>query len=247
MANPAILMNNIVVKRGARDVLQQLNLSVRSGQVYALLGGNGAGKSTTLFALLGLLPTAQGSIEVNGIKLDADAQAARNEIAYLPETVALYDHLSARENIAYFLSLAGQTRTRQEIEDALGQVHLKPSAWDQRVEAFSKGMRQKAAIALALLRKTPILLLDEPTTGLDPNATADFNALLGHLKARSVTVLMVTHDLLGACDVADTIGLMIDGQIAHTWHAGSALTRFDLTEIHAAVSGKARQSAFSSS
>jgi ABC-2 type transport system ATP-binding protein len=230
-------LTNLVVKRGDRLVLEGLTLSVAPGKVYALLGGNGAGKSTALFATFGLLPIVSGQVIVDGHNPATAPDAVRAAVAYLPETVALYEHLSARENVDYFLSLAGQARTITQIDEAFNKVRLAPSAWDQRLGAFSKGMRQKTAIALALLRQAPVLLLDEPTTGLDPNATGDFQALLFDLKAAGVAVLMVTHDLLGACDVADTIGLMVGGKLAAQWQASDAIPRFDLSALHSALSG----------
>jgi ABC-2 type transport system ATP-binding protein len=152
----------------------------------------------------------------------------------LPETVALYEHMTARENVEYFLSLAGQSRPRAQIKEAFNQVRLAAASHDQRLGSFSKGMRQKTAIALALLRETPVLLLDEPTTGLDPQATQDFHALLLDLKASGVAILMVTHDLLGAVEVADTIGLMIEGRLASQWQAQGTNPRFDLQALYGA-------------
>jgi ABC-2 type transport system ATP-binding protein len=234
MAAEGLSLKDLVVKRGDRVVLDGLTLHVPAGQIYALLGGNGAGKSTALFATLGLLPVASGHVLVDGKDPATQPDAARAAIAYLPETVALYEHLTARENVGYFLSLAGQSRTQAQIAEAFDQVRLAAAAHDQRLGSFSKGMRQKTAIALALLRQTPVLLLDEPTTGLDPHATQDFQSLLLDLKASGVATLMVTHDLLGAVEVADTIGLMIEGKLAEPWQAQSTNPRFDLQTLYGA-------------
>lgn len=231
-----IEIDKLVVERGDRRILDGLSLSVPAGSVYALLGGNGAGKSTTLFAILGLLKPSTGTVRVAGRDPSAELDAVRERVAYLPENVALYEHLSARENVSYFLGLAGQRRTRLEIEEAFQCVRLDASAWDRRLGAFSKGMRQKTAIALAFLRKTPVLLLDEPTSGLDPAASADFHALLGDLKSRGVAVLMVTHDLLGAADSADAIGLIDHGRLDHQWTVGAG--KYDLRAMHDAFSGR---------
>jgi ABC-2 type transport system ATP-binding protein len=142
-----------------------------------------------------------------------EAEAARHKIAYLPENVALYEHLTARENVDYFLALAGETHSSEEIEAAFDAAGLQAKARSRTLSGFSKGMRQKVAIALAVVRQVPVLLLDEPTSGLDPRATADFNALLATLKARGTAILMVTHDLLGAADCADRIGFLDAGRI----------------------------------
>lgn len=237
MAGNGIVLEGLVVERGGRRVLDGLSLCVAPGSVYALLGGNGAGKSTALFAILGLLAPSAGTVRVDGKSPAQDGDAVRAATAYLAENIALYEHLSARENAAYFLSLAGHKRTRAQIEEAFVSVRLDASAWDKRLSTFSKGMRQKTAIALALLRKTPILLLDEPTSGLDPTASLDFHALLGDLKGRGVAVLMVTHDLLGAIDSADAIGLLNRGRIAQEWRERPGA--YDLTALHRAFSGQA--------
>lgn len=216
MANPVepvIAIDALVLARGGRRVLNGLTLAVAPGEIYALLGGNGAGKSTTLAALLGFLAPDSGSLRVNGVNPATQPEAARRQIAYLPENVALYEHLSADENLDYFLTLAGAPCSESERAAAYAAVGLQADARSRRTSGFSKGMRQKVAIALAVLRKVPVLLLDEPSSGLDPKATADFNALLQQLRARGTTILMVTHDLLGAADCADRIGFLDRGHL----------------------------------
>ena len=236
--DPAIVIRDVHHRYGSRDVLRGIDLQVAPGQIYALLGGNGAGKSTTLNALLGFIKPAAGSVRVCGIDPAAAPAEARAKLAYVPESVALYDHLSARENIDYFLALASAERGRDMVIDpALEAVGLPRHAWDKRVGGFSKGMRQKVAIALALARHVPVLLLDEPTSGLDPQATIEFNALLATARARDVAILMVTHDLLSAVDIADRIGFLADGRIEEERVAGTGGERFDLNALHARYAG----------
>ncbi len=235
-----LAISDLVVTRGERRVLDGLSLSIGAGEIYALLGGNGAGKSTTLYAILGFLTRASGTLSVAGADPASNPDAVRAKVAYLPENVALYDHLSARENVEYFLKLAASPRSRAETDAAFESVGLAASAWDARAGSFSKGMRQKTAIALALLRQTPLLLLDEPTSGLDPAASADFHTLLGALSARGVAVLMVTHDLLGAADTASRIGLIQAGRIAREWTASATEPRFDLNALHDGFAQSAR-------
>lgn len=211
--SPVIIISELQITRGGTRVLDALSLSVGAGEAYALLGGNGAGKSTTLSALLGLLRPENGRLEVAGIDPVAAPEAARRRIAYLPENVALYEVLTAYENIAYFMALAGNEPDRAAMDRALDAAGLQPEARDRRVGSYSKGMRQKVATAMAVLREVPVLLLDEPTSGLDPRATADFNALVSRLKQRGTAILMVTHDLLGAADCADRIGFLAHGRI----------------------------------
>jgi len=229
-------LRGVSVAFAARPVLAGLDLQVEPGCIYALLGGNGAGKSTTLSVLLGFLRPDAGEVRVAGITPWQAPDQARAQLAYLPENVALYEHLSALENADYLLSLAGRRHDRDAIAEALRAAGLQEAAWTQRLAGFSKGMRQKVAIAIALMREVPLLLLDEPTSGLDPGASADFHALLESVRARGTTVLMVTHDLMGAVDVADRIGVLDHGRIVHEVERAG----FDLKALHAHFSGQAR-------
>lgn len=212
-AATTLSIESVTIERSGRVIVHDLSLKVAAGEIFALLGGNGAGKSTTLAAIMGFLTPSAGAIAVAGSDPSAEPERARQKIAYLPENVALYDHLSAIENIAYFMALAGTEPPRAAISTALLDAGLAADAHDRRVTAFSKGMRQKVAIALALLREAPLLLLDEPTSGLDPRATADFTALLRSMRERGRAILMVTHDLLGAADCADRIGFLDAGRL----------------------------------
>ena len=244
-AGVAISASGLRVDRGTRTVLHGVDLEVRHGEVFALLGGNGAGKSTLLHALLGFLPRRAGTLGVCGLDPATQADEVRARIAYVPENVALYEHLDAHENIAYFLDLAGldiagldiagTRRSRAEVDAMLDDVGLAAGARGTQVGTHSKGMRQKVAIALALLRRAPVLLLDEPTSGLDPVATADFHRLLATVRTRGVAVLMVTHDLLGAVDVADQVGVLVDGRIATRSAASDDAERFDLRALQRAL------------
>lgn len=232
MTDAPVSIRSLGLAYGAKRVLDGLDLEVPAGSITALLGGNGAGKSTTLAALLGFERADAGTIAVCGIDPGANPDAARRRIAYLPENVALYDHLSAVENADYLLALSGERHDRAAIADALAAAGLQADAWDRRLGGFSKGMRQKVAIAVALVRAVPVLLLDEPTSGLDPRATADFNALLLTVRDRGTAVLMVTHDLLSAADVADRIAFLEHGRVTHEVTA-SGPHRFDVRALHA--------------
>jgi ABC-2 type transport system ATP-binding protein len=216
---------------GQRTVLRALDLTVGVGEIFALLGANGAGKSTTLALFLGFLRPSQGEVCVDGVSVLADPVLARSKIAYIPENVALYDQLSARENLAYFLSLAHQAKSAGAIEQALSAAGLPETDHGRRLAGFSKGMRQKVAIALALAREVPALLLDEPCSGLDPQATAEFNRLLLELRSRGLAVLLVSHDLLAAAQVADRIGFMQSGRLVNTV-AAQGSERFDVRSLH---------------
>ncbi len=242
MSDPVLEADGVSVMRGAERVLTDVSFQVQAGEVFALLGGNGAGKSTTLLTFLGFLTPVSGQARVMGTPVAQDIAGVRGRSAYLPEAAALYPHLSARENLSYFLALAGLTRSAQDMEAALDRVSLQAKARDQRMETYSKGMRQKTAIALALLRHVPILFLDEPTSGLDPLAIDEFNGLIRDLAAEGTTVLMVTHDVYGACQVADRIGLLKDGGLVGLFEARNAKagseSRIDTEAVHRAFAAR---------
>jgi len=228
---PVLEASKVTAGYGNKTILRQLDLHIHAGEIYALLGANGAGKTTTLSVFLGFVTPTSGTVRVAGIDPVTDPAKARQQLAYIPENVALYEYLSARENMAYLLDLAGQNSGQIEIDKALSAAGLDNSAFDRRVSGFSKGMRQKVAIALALARKVPALLLDEPTSGLDPQATTEFNRLLGLLRSEGVAVLMVTHDLLSAADIADRIGFLEAGQLLEEV-AAAGEDRFDVRALH---------------
>ena len=231
----------LCIVRAGKQVLSGITFSVDTGEVYALLGGNGAGKSTTLLSLLGFLPPASGHVRVNDKDVNADIALARKVIAYLPESASLYGHLNAYENIRYFLQLAGACALQDNIDAALDQVSLTPEARPCKLRDYSKGMRQKVAIALAILRDTDILLLDEPTSGLDPGAIDEFHQIVRDLADQGKAILMVTHDVYGACQVADKIGLLRNGALVGEF-AAAGEGSIDTETVHRAFSSPATPS-----
>jgi len=235
---PALRVVQLQVSRGGHPVLSDLSFDVAPGEIFALIGGNGAGKSTTLLCCLGLLQADSGRVEINGACVATDPERARASTAYLSENAMLYDHLSARENLYYFLRLAGMQPDDAAIDGALTTAGLQRDAWERRTTGFSKGMRQKVAIALALLRRTPLLLLDEPTSGLDPLAIEDFNHLLLQLRDQGVAILMVTHDLPSACEVASRVVLLREGRLVASFTADTA-DGIELPAVKRAFAGAA--------
>lgn len=232
MTSPLEARSLSLVREG-NPVLDGVSFSVARGEIFALLGGNGAGKSSTLLTFLGFLTPSGGEVLVNGKSVGSDVAAARSSIAYLPEAASLYGHMTAYENLDYFLDLAGKSAGGADIDAALSRVALPEEARMRRLQSYSKGMRQKTAIALALLRETPILLLDEPTSGLDPVAIDEFHDLVKALAEGGQTILMVTHDVYGACQVADRVGLLRRGQLVGSFSAENG-ERIDTETVHAA-------------
>lgn len=230
--------DELAVTRGDKAVLKGLSFAVAAGEVFGLLGGNGVGKSTTLLSFLGFLHPVGGTVKVNGAPVPDNVIAARRAIAYLPESSSLYGHLNARENLRYFLSLAGSDTDEAALEAALDRVALHDDARARRLAEYSKGMCQKVAIALAILRDSDALLLDEPTSGLDPTAIDEFHGVVRGLADAGKSVLMVTHDVYGACQVADRIGLLRDGRLAGDFSAPAG-GRIDTEAVHRAFSTQA--------
>jgi ABC-2 type transport system ATP-binding protein len=211
----AMLKADKLSKRyGSRLALDHLDLSVGAGEIHCLLGANGAGKSTTIHLFLGFLEPTSGAAYVNGREVAGNLAAVRADLAYVPEQVNLYPMLTGLENLAYFSRLAGHAVGRTaELRDLFGQVGLDRNAADLRVAQYSKGMRQKVGLAIALTKGARALLLDEPLSGLDPQAANEFCVLLRRLADGGSAVLMATHDLFRAKLIGDRIGIMKAGRL----------------------------------
>jgi ABC-2 type transport system ATP-binding protein len=198
---------------GAATVLDGIDLRVGRGEVFAILGGNGAGKSTLLKLMLGLLQPQRGRIAIDGRDPARDAEGVRRSLAYVPESAAVYPHLSGVENIAYFLDLAGVRRSRAEIDIALDHVGLQTDARERRASGYSKGMRQKLVLALAMLRDVGLVLMDEPGSGLDPDADAQLAEAIVRLRSEGRSVVLVSHDLEAVTHLADRFVFLAHGRI----------------------------------
>lgn len=223
---------HLVKEHGTHRALDDVSFTVRPGEIFCLLGANGAGKSTTIKLFLGFLKPTSGSAEVDGISACERPQEVRRQLLYIPETVALYDELTGYENLDYFARLAAvEQRSPARLKEALRSAGLAPEAFGRRVGLYSKGMRQKVGIALAIVKEAKALLLDEPTSGLDPTASAEFHDLIVRQRDRGTAILMATHDLFRAREVATTIGLMQAGRLRRTLDA-STITANDLESLY---------------
>lgn len=207
-------------KYGTNVALNGLNLEIAPGEIFCLLGANGAGKSTTIKLFLNVIRPTSGRVSIDGIDPGEDASQARAILGYIPEQVSLYPRLSGLENLRYFASLAGELELdHNRLVEALGEAGLPKEAVNRRVMHYSKGMRQKVVIALALVRNIRGLLLDEPTSGLDPQAAHDFANILRRLAERNVAVLMASHDLHHARESSTRIGIMRKGVLVESFSA----------------------------
>lgn len=194
--------------------LDHLNLEVHPGEVYCLLGANGAGKTTTINLFLNFIPPTTGTCYIKEIDVTKDPLEAKKYISFVSENVMLYGNFTARQNLDFFAKLGGRMDlSKEDYYQVMRRVSLQEIAFEQRVKNFSKGMRQKLGISIAIIKDAPGILLDEPTAGLDPKAAAEFLEILNELKDAGKAILMSTHDIFRTKDIADRVGIMKEGRL----------------------------------
>lgn len=216
---------------GSKTVLHHIDIAVKQGELVGLIGLNGAGKSTTIKHILGLLPIKSGEILINGVSLSADEQMYRKQVAYIPEQPMLYEQLTLREHLR--LMAQGydvDEKTAQErIEHYTERLRMtKQLEWFPSV--FSKGMKQKAMILCALITGSELLIVDEPFVGLDPLAIRELLNIFSELKTDGKGILMSTHILETAERHCNRFILLHDGHIAAEGTTEELRKRFDLTD-----------------
>lgn len=210
-ARPLIELQGVRRHYGPVRAVDGVDLTVERGVVFGLLGHNGAGKSTLFRLLLGLERPSAGRILIDGVALDSgDVRAVRRHIGYLPEQVVLYDNLTGLETLAFFARLKGvPTGATAAVLERVGLA----AAGRRRVGEYSKGMRQRLGLAQALLGSPRLIVLDEPTTALDPEGVRAFYALIGALRAEGVTMLLSSHNLIEIQDRVDRLAIMVAGRV----------------------------------
>jgi ABC-2 type transport system ATP-binding protein len=191
-----------------------LDLKVRAGEVFGLLGPNGAGKTTTILMLLGLTEPTSGRIRVLGFDPSRQPLSVKARVGYMPDQVGFYDELTARENLAYIARLNAIPRKEisERIDSALGRVRLLDVA-DKRVGTFSRGMRQRLGLADVLIKRPRLIIMDEPTQGLDPELAREFLSLIRDLKNEGITILLSSHLLHQVQEICDRVGLFSRGRM----------------------------------
>jgi len=194
--------------------LDHVSFSVAPGQIYAMLGANGAGKTTAINIFLNFIDPTEGEARIDGIVTHKEPLLAKEKVAYVSENVMLYTNFTAIQNLDYFARLGGKIHySKKDYRDVLLRVGLQEEAHGKRLKGFSKGMRQKCGIAIAILKDAPAILLDEPTSGLDPKAGFEFLSLLSALREEGRAILMSTHDIFRAKEIADCVGIMNRGRL----------------------------------
>ena len=206
-----ILLKNIDKKFKDKLALDNLSLEVKSGEIYGLLGANGAGKSTTLNLLLGFLTADRG--EINMVDINDSSIIQQDRIGYIPENVNLYPYLTGVENLDYFSKLAGLKFTLEELARFLLDCGLEEEAFNKSISEYSKGMRQKVGIAIAYAKNAKIYLLDEPASGLDPLSSNELSILLKKMSEGGATILMASHDIFRVRETCHKIGILKNGSL----------------------------------
>ena len=211
--------------------VDDVSFAVAPGEIYAMLGGNGAGKSTAIHCFLDLIRPTSGVCRIAGVTVQDEPLRAKARVAYVAENVELYGELTALQNLEFFTRLGGLRPTAAELAAALDRVGLEREAHRRRLKTFSKGMRQKTGLAVAVLKGAPALILDEPTSGLDPRAAWELGRLLLALRDEGRAILMSTHDVFRAKQLADRVGIMSRGRLVAEW-TREELAAQDLEELY---------------
>ncbi len=215
MEFPVIQLNNISKKYGHFTAVDQLSLSINKGEIFGLLGPNGAGKSTTILMLMGLTEPNDGYAEVCSINPSQHPIDVKRKVGYLPEDVGFYDDRSGLENLTYTAQLNGipYKQAKLKAQDLLIRVGLN-KAENKKVGKYSKGMRQRLGLADVLIKNPEVIILDEPTTGIDPKGVQELLQLIVELRdEHNITVLFSSHNLHQVQQVCDRVGIFVEGKL----------------------------------
>jgi ABC-2 type transport system ATP-binding protein len=214
MSDVFIQAQNLTKRYNGVAAVDHVSFTVARGEIFGVLGPNGAGKTTTILMLLGLTDISEGQARVLDHDPMRDPLAVKRRVGYMPDTVGFYDYLTARDNLRYTARLNGLAAPEREarIAAALDRMDLAEVA-DKRVATFSRGMRQRLALAEIIMKNAALAILDEPTTGLDPQATLELLETIRGLKRDGVSVLLSSHLLDRVQSVCDRVALFQAGRI----------------------------------
>ena len=216
MTEPAVVLNGVTkifpvpFQRRSIVAVRDLHLEVGAGQIYGLLGPNGSGKSTTLKIILGLVTPTRGRSEIFG--RDSERVASRESVGFLPESPYFYKFLTGEETLRFYGKLCGLrgAALKNRVEEMLALVGL-TNARCRRLAGYSKGMLQRIGLAQALIQEPALLVLDEPTAGVDPTGAREIRDLILDLKTRGITVLLSSHLLGQVQEICDRVGILANG------------------------------------
>ena len=214
MSDAVIETDGLTKSYDGLTAVDGLDLTVTEGEVFGVLGPNGSGKTTTILMLLGLTEPTSGTARVLGLDPARRPLDVKARVGYLPEQVGFYEDLTARENLAYIARLNGIPRRDADarIDDALDRIGLSEAA-DREVKGFSRGMRQRLGLAEILVKRPDVVILDEPTLGLDPQAAIDLLETIRGLKDEGITIMLASHLLYQVQAICDRVGLFHRGEV----------------------------------
>ena len=215
MAGNNIELVDLTKIYGSHIAVDHLNLTIREGEIFGLLGPNGAGKSTTILMMLGLTDPTSGSVKVCGIDSTRNPIEVKRRVGYLPEDVGFYDDLTGLENLIYTARLNSipEIEAKQKAEQLLFRVGLSDEM-GKKTGKYSRGMRQRLGLADVLIKKPEIIILDEPTLGIDPSGVREFMEMIVALsKEEGLTVLFSSHHLHQVQQVCDRVGIFVNGKL----------------------------------
>lgn len=235
-ATPAVEITDLVkefktsMRRQPLRAVDGVSLRIMPGQVYGLIGPNGSGKSTTMKALLGLLAPTAGSCKIFGkdsLKVDS-----RNDVGFLPENPYFYKHLTGAETLRFYGRLCGLAggALKERVEELLELVDLK-DARDRRIGGYSKGMLQRIGLAQAMVQHPRLVILDEPTAGVDPVGSREIRDLIIKLRDQGITVFLCSHLLEQVQEVCDQVGIIFSGQLIREGQLEDLIAIEDQTEV----------------
>jgi ABC-2 type transport system ATP-binding protein len=209
-----IELSDVTKKYGAKTAVDRLSLRIEPGELFAFLGPNGAGKTTTIKLACGLLFPTAGTVRVGGFDLQSDGDRARQMISYVPDQPYLYEKLTCREFLHFIADMYGldPAHARRRIGEMIELFNLKDFV-DDLTESYSHGMKQRSVFAAALLHEPKVLIVDEPTVGLDPRSVRLLKDLLRQEAKRGATVFLSTHSLDVAQELANRIGIVEGGRL----------------------------------
>jgi len=213
--NDLVIETNWLTKHYGKFVaVDDLNLRIKKSEVFGLLGPNGAGKTTTILMLLGLTEPTKGDVRVLGFDPARQPLSVKARVGYMPDQVGFYDDLTGRENLVYIAKLNGIPRDqiKRRVEEAIERVRL-TNVIDQQAGTFSRGMRQRLGLADVLIKRPQLIIMDEPTQGLDPELAHEFLGLTHSLKEEGTTILLSSHLLHQVQVICDRVGLFSQGRM----------------------------------
>ncbi|MDI3321440.1 ABC transporter ATP-binding protein [Pinibacter soli] len=215
MNDPIIQLKGLTKCYGTFKAVDHLDLAIDKGEIFGLLGPNGAGKTTTILMMLGLTDPTTGTVQVCGYNATTNPIAVKRKVGYMPDSVGFYDNMTALENLIYIARLNGlpEHEILQRAIETMEQVGLK-NDMHKKTSAYSRGMKQRLGLADVLIKQPDIIILDEPTLGIDPTGVKDFLMLIKQLsKQQGLTVLLSSHHLHHVQQVCDRVGIFVAGKL----------------------------------